>query len=172
VLPGGPVWQPYSYSVPSPHRLFKIPAQKSDYERKSKIFDSWSQPWIILRSWIVLAVFGIHKFLRLPDPDFRFGSGSFHNQAKMVRKPLISTVLWLLYDLLSLKNDVNLPSKVVISKKLLLASWRLLTKRAGIGAVYGSAGYRYGSTNPLLTGTDPRIRIRVCSDANICLYFN
>ncbi len=27
MLPGGPIQQPYSYSVPSPHILFKIPAQ-------------------------------------------------------------------------------------------------------------------------------------------------
>ncbi len=39
------------------------------------------------------------------------GSGSFHQQAKMVRKTLIPTVLWLLLDFLSLKNDVNVPSK-------------------------------------------------------------
>ena len=31
-------------------------------------------------------------------------SGSFHHQAKIVRKTLISTVLWFLYDFLSLKN--------------------------------------------------------------------
>ncbi len=36
------------------------------------------------------------------------GSRSFH-QTKIVRKTLISTVLWLLYDFLSLKNDVNIP---------------------------------------------------------------
>jgi hypothetical protein len=41
------------------------------------------------------------------------GSGSFQNQAKIVRKPLNSyrTVLRLLHDFLSLKNDVNLASK-------------------------------------------------------------
>ncbi len=38
----------------------------------------------------------------------RSGSGSFYHQAKIVRKTLIPTVLWLLYDFLSLKNDVNL----------------------------------------------------------------
>jgi hypothetical protein len=43
----------------------------------------------------------------------RFGSGSrsFYHQEKIVKKTLIPTVLWLLYDLLSLRNDVNLPSK-------------------------------------------------------------
>jgi hypothetical protein len=36
----------------------------------------------------------------------RYGSGSFYHQAKIVRKTLIPTVLWLLYDFLSFKNDV------------------------------------------------------------------
>ncbi len=39
------------------------------------------------------------------------GSGSLYHQAKIVRKTLIYTVLWLLYDFLSLKNDVNVTSK-------------------------------------------------------------
>jgi hypothetical protein len=39
------------------------------------------------------------------------GSGSFYQQAEMVIKTLIPTVLWLLLDFLSLKNDVNVPSK-------------------------------------------------------------
>jgi hypothetical protein len=41
----------------------------------------------------------------------RYGSRSFYHQAKIVRKTLIPTVLWLLFDFLSLKNDVNVPSK-------------------------------------------------------------
>ncbi len=41
--------------------------------------------------------------------------GSSHHQAKIVRKPLISTVLWLLYDLLSVKNNVNVPQKRLFS---------------------------------------------------------
>ncbi len=56
----------------------------------------------------------IHMFLGLPDPDppdphvfgppgsgstsQRYGSGSFYHQAKIVRKPLIPTVLQLLLD--------------------------------------------------------------------------
>jgi hypothetical protein len=39
------------------------------------------------------------------------GYGSFNHQAKIVRKTLISTVLWLLYDFLSLKNVVNVLQK-------------------------------------------------------------
>jgi hypothetical protein len=44
----------------------------------------------------------------------RYGSVSSHHQAKTVRKSLTSTVfnvLYLLYDFLSVKNDVNVPSK-------------------------------------------------------------
>jgi hypothetical protein len=50
----------------------------------------------------------------------RYGSGSFHQQAKIVKKNLIQTVLQLLLDFLSLKNLVNVPSKTrkVISRKL------------------------------------------------------
>ncbi len=39
-----------------------------------------------------------------------YGSGSIYHQAKIVRKTLIPTVLWLLLDFLSLKNDLNVPS--------------------------------------------------------------
>jgi hypothetical protein len=39
------------------------------------------------------------------------GSGSFYNQAKIGRKPLIPTGLWFLFDFLSSKNDVNVASK-------------------------------------------------------------
>ncbi len=49
-----------------------------------------------------------------PDPyvfgNPESGSGSFH-QVKTVRKILISAVLGLLYDLFSLKNNINVPSK-------------------------------------------------------------
>jgi hypothetical protein len=62
------------------------------------------------------------------------GSGSFHKQAKKWRKNLIYTVLWLLYDFLFLKNDVNVPSERKKHKNFLFASWRSLTKRAGSGA--------------------------------------
>ncbi len=49
-----------------------------------------------------------------PDPDSHvFGPpspGSFYHKAKIVRKTLISTVLRLLFDFLSLKNYVSVPS--------------------------------------------------------------
>ncbi len=43
------------------------------------------------------------------NSEYRSGSGarSFYHQAKIVRKRLIPTVLWLLFYLLSLKNDVK-----------------------------------------------------------------
>jgi hypothetical protein len=44
-------------------------------------------------------------------------SGSFYHQAKIVRKTWIHTVLSLLYDFLSLKNDVNVSSKSKKQKK-------------------------------------------------------
>ncbi len=64
---------------------------------------------------------------------------------KKWRKTLISTVLWLLYDFLSLKNDVNVPSKRNKHNNL-LASWRSLTKRTG--STSGSVSHKYG-TDPL-----------------------
>ncbi len=48
----------------------------------------------------------------------RYGSRSFYHQVKILRKTLIPTVLRLLYDFLSLKNDVNVPSKRNEQKKL------------------------------------------------------
>jgi hypothetical protein len=46
------------------------------------------------------------------------GSGSFYHQAKIVSKTLFPTVLRLLFDFLSLKNEVNVPSKRKKSAKL------------------------------------------------------
>jgi hypothetical protein len=39
------------------------------------------------------------------------GSGSFYHHAKIVRKTLIPTIFFTLFDFLSLKNDVNVASK-------------------------------------------------------------
>ncbi len=46
---------------------------------------------------------------------FTLGTGHKLSAPTVVRKTLIPTVLWILYDFLSLKNDENVPSK--ISKK-------------------------------------------------------
>jgi hypothetical protein len=48
----------------------------------------------------------------------RYGSGSFYHHAKIVRKTLIPTILLIFFDFLSLKNDVNVPSKSNKQKKL------------------------------------------------------
>ncbi len=45
------------------------------------------------------------------------GSGSFSHQANIVRKTLIPTVLRLIYDFLSLKNDVKVSAKSNKQKK-------------------------------------------------------
>ncbi len=80
------------------------------------------------------------------------GSGSFCHHAKIVTKTLIPTILWLFLTFLSLKNDVNVPSKSNKQKKLcqkisfLLASWRSMTEIAGSGS--GSISQRHGSADP------------------------
>ncbi len=62
-----------------------------------------------------------------PDPSDLYdfgppgsGSGSFTHQAKIVRRTLIPTVLWLLFDFLSFKNDENVLSKSNKQKTLFL----------------------------------------------------
>ncbi len=83
------------------------------------------------------------------------GSGSFYQQAKIIRKTLIPTVLWLLLDFLSLKNDGNVPSKsnkqqnLKIRLVFLLAPWRSMTKIAGSGSGSGSISQTYGSADPV-----------------------
>jgi hypothetical protein len=62
--------------------------------------------------WKAVLRIRIRMFLGLTDPDPLIKrSGSFYHQAKIVRKTLISTVLWTLYNFLSLKNNVNVPLK-------------------------------------------------------------
>jgi hypothetical protein len=63
-----------------------------------------------------------------PDP-YVFGpsgSGSFHHQSKIVRKIFIPTPVLLcdfFFDFLSLKNDVNVPSKSNKQKNFFLISF-------------------------------------------------
>jgi hypothetical protein len=66
-------------------------------------------------------------FLGLPDPDpdppnQRYGSGSgsgsFYHHAKNGKKSLYSFYFVTFFDFLSLKNDVNVPSKSIKQKKL------------------------------------------------------
>ncbi len=56
------------------------------------------------------------------------GSGSFYHHAKIVRKTLIPTILWLFLTFFSLKNDVNVASKSNQQKncvKKLVFCWHL-----------------------------------------------
>ncbi len=67
------------------------------------------------------------------------------------QKNLDSTVLWLLFDILSSKNDVNVPSKSISRKTcFLLASWRSMTKIAGSWSESesGFISQRHGFADP------------------------
>ncbi len=89
-----------------------------------------------------------------------FGSGSLHHYAKILRKTLISIVLWHLFDFLSLKNYVHVPSKSNMQKNVmekisfLLVSWRSMMKiagsgsRSGSGSESGSISQSHGSADP------------------------
>ncbi len=89
-------------------------------------------------------------FLDLCTSNDRFWS--FHLQAKKIRKTLVIIVLWLLYDFLYLTNDVNVEylQKVISIKNIFC--WHLeghcLKKQ---------------DPDPLVSGTDPRFRIRTKS---------
>ncbi len=50
------------------------------------------------------------------DPDPAPGPSIIKLKFKIVRKTLISTVLWLLFDFLSLKTDVKVPLKSTMQK--------------------------------------------------------
>jgi hypothetical protein len=63
------------------------------------------------------------------------------------------------FDILALKNDVNVPSKSN-KQKTLLTSSRSLTKIAGCGSASGFISQRYGSgdpdSDPYQTFMDPK----------------
>ena len=66
--------------------------------------------------------------VRDPDPDPEdphvFGPpGSFYQQAKIVRKTLIPTVLLLLFDFLSLKNDVKCKNNSIVISLIIWYEW-------------------------------------------------
>ncbi len=107
-----------------------------------------------VRLWKTVLRADLDALLPGSDPD-----PSYH-QAKIVRKTLIPTVLWLLYDFLSLGNDVNVASKVTRRKTLnfFLSSWRSLTKIAGSGAGSEFDSQSYGSAvpDPYHNVTDPQ----------------
>ncbi len=85
--------------------------------------------WVLQKRKIVAAKIPVFWILVFGPPGSgsvsqRYRSGSFHHQTKIVRKTFISTVLWLLYDVLSLKNDINVLLKstitVICNKKIFL----------------------------------------------------
>ncbi len=93
--------------------------------------------------------------------EFPFAETSVPDPDPSINKPkdqkiLISTLQWFIRDFLSLKNDVNVPSKrnkhlnLVKKKYFLLASWRSLTKKAGSGS--GSVNQMYGCAVPRMAG--------------------
>jgi hypothetical protein len=97
-----------------------------------------------------------------PDPDphvfgppgswsisqrYGSGSGSFYHWAKIIRKTLISTVLWLLFDFLSLKNYVNVPSNSYMQKNLVFVGILKVNDENSRIRI------------PFVGGMDPRIRI-------------
>ncbi len=78
------------------------------------------------------------------------------SSSKNSKKTLISTVLWLLFEFLPLKNDVKVPSKSNMQKNcffkicFLLASWRSMMKIEGSVSASGSGSIsqRHGSADP------------------------
>jgi len=85
-----------------------------------------------------------YVYSSVPDPQVLKPPGSFHHQAKTGRQTFIQTVLWLLYNYLSLKKSVFVGVLKVTDKKSRIR-WRIRSHRPG------------AKPNPLVTGTDPRI---------------
>ncbi len=89
--------------------------------------------------------------IRIPNLFVRTRIRILLSTSKKWRKTLKSTVLWLLYEFLFLKNDVNVPSKMNKHKNLLffvgILKVKVKTKRAGSGAgsASGSVSQRYRS---------------------------
>jgi hypothetical protein len=103
--------------------------------------------------------YGAHQCwaFRIRVGHFLYESGTFYQQAKKVRKILISTTLQLFFYFLSLKTDVNVPSKkYLISKKslkkllffvgILSATDKKSSIRIRIRKMYGSTTLLLGLT--------------------------
>ncbi len=112
----------------------------------------------VLRIRIRIRIHQIQMFFGLPDPDpdplvrgmvwIRILLSSCNNNKKNLESYYSVT----LFDFLSLKNNVSVPSKSNKQKKLckkisfLLASWRSMTKISGYGS--GSLIQRHGFADP------------------------
>ncbi len=94
---------------------------------------------------------------RIRNRHYLYGSRTFHQQVRKERKTLISSILWLLFEFLSLKTDikVNVPSKVkskkTPGKKLFVGISSATDKKAGLRS----------DPDPSVSGTDLRIRIQI-----------
>jgi hypothetical protein len=81
-------------------------------------------------------------FLGLQDPDSLVRGKDL---AKIVRKTFIPPVIGLLYDFLSVKNDVNVALKSNKQKNLRV---EVTDENEGFGVGSGSVSQRYGSADP------------------------
>jgi hypothetical protein len=102
----------------------------------------------------------IHIFLGLQDTDLLVRDTDPDpsiTQAKKVSKKLIPTVLWLLYDFLSMKNDVNVPSLMSLTK----------TTGSGSATGFGSINQRYGSADPAPDPNQNFMDLQHCFTASI-----
>ncbi len=146
----------------------------------------FSSNWGLVESFIIRSICSavfrirIRTVFKLPGSRSvtrRYGpwSGSFHPQAKIVKKRLISIPLWFLYDFLSLKNDVNLFQKV-ISKE----NWKekdfvdVLEVTDGKSRIRSWIGLeRDPNPDSLVRGTDPpkmsQIRLADCVRGSLWL---
>jgi hypothetical protein len=83
------------------------------------------------------------------------GSGFFHHQAKIERKTLIPTVLWLLYDFWFLKNDVDARVRIRIKTSQI--------RNTGEGSNCSTVGYLrrilLASSRSITNSTNSRIRV-------------
>jgi hypothetical protein len=69
-----------------------------------------------IRMFLGLLDPGPDPLVRGTDPDPATDPDPSFIKKKLVRKTLIPTVLWLLFDFLSFKNDVNVPSNSIKQK--------------------------------------------------------
>jgi hypothetical protein len=91
----------------------------------------------------MISVFKIDRFLScVADPD-----PSIIDQIN--KKTLILTVLRLLYDFLSLKNNVNIPSKSKKERNFVVKFLKVITGS-------GSVNQRCGSSDPYINVMDPQ----------------
>ncbi len=132
---------------------------------RTYVFREWCYFIIFLLYWSLSGVSCL--VISVPDPpdphvfwppgsgsiSQRYGSGSFHHHAKIVRKTLITSVLWpfltfYLWKIMSRYHQKVISRKILLKISFLLASWRPMTKIAGSGSVSGSISQKHGSEDP------------------------